>query len=98
MNTSAPATASASVPRSFLRLVTLAISACAAVSHSSPSATSPFLSAITTSAAPLSKSSLQIAIPALPAPQMTILTFAISLPHSLSALNSAAVTTIAVPC
>ena len=59
---------------------------------------SDILSAITIFFAPLSKSSLQIAIPALPAPQMTMRTSLSCFCASLSAFSSAAVTTIAVPC
>ncbi len=48
--------------------------------------------------APALSSSLSTAVPAAPAPAMTILTSARSLPTTRSALVSAASTTIAVPC
>ena len=60
--------------------------------------TTPSMSATTTSFAPAASSSLSTAVPAAPAPDSTIRTVARSLPTTLSALVSAATTTIAVPC
>jgi hypothetical protein len=56
------------------------------------------MSATTTSPAPAASSSLMIAVPAAPAPEMTILTSLICLPTTRRALSNAARTTIAVPC
>ena len=75
-----------------------AISFCAGFIHSSPGAGIPLRSTITTSPIPSSRRSLQIEIPADPAPLMTTLASENFLFTSLSALVSPADTMIAVPC
>ena len=75
-----------------------AISFCAGFIHSSPGARIPLRSTITTSPIPSSRRSLQIEIPADPAPLMTTLASENFLFTSLSALVSPADTMIAVPC
>ena len=98
MNTSAPASASTSEPVTLSSLVCSASQASSPVSPSRPRWTTPSMSATTTCAAPAASSSLMIAVPAAPAPDMTIRTSAIRLSTTRRALKSAASTTMAVPC
>ena len=63
-----------------------------------PRYTAPLMSQEITFRAPALSSSLSTAVPAAPAPAMTILTSDSSLPTTRSALVSAASTTMAVPC
>ena len=75
-----------------------AISFCAGFIHSSPGARIPLRSTMTTSPIPSSRRSLQMEIPADPAPLMTTFASENFFPTSLRALVSPADTTIAVPC
>ncbi|CAM5601192.1 hypothetical protein SCALM49S_08737 [Streptomyces californicus] len=58
----------------------------------------PWMSATTAFLTPAASSSLRMAVPAAPAPDMTTRTFSIGLSTTRSALVSAASTTMAVPC
>ena len=98
MNTSAPITAFFSDPVKPGWLVLCASQASSPVSPSRPRCTTPSMSATTTCWTPAASNSLMIAVPAAPAPDITILTFSMSLSTTRNALYNAASTTIAVPC
>ena len=98
MNTSLPLITSASVPASLFLFVTAAIACFAELSLGSPSTSAPWLSTRITSLAPNLWKSLQIEIPAEPAPLITMLISSHFFPTILSAFVRPAVQTIAVPC
>ena len=97
-NTSAPLTASASVPVMWPRLVTFAISSCAGLRRSSPSQTMPKRSTIVMSFTPRNIRNLVTAIAAAPQPLTTILISSTLRPVRRQALSSAAPQQTAVPC
>ena len=74
------------------------ISSCPALSSSSPSQMMPLMSHMTILPKPMEMSSLPMAMPAAPAPLMTIFICPICLPVTRMALSRAAATTMAVPC
>ena len=98
MKASAPLRASARVPCSCARLEMWEISSWPGLSPGSPAQMTPLMSHITTLPKPIRMSSFPMAMPAAPAPLMTILTLPISFPVTLMALSRAAATTMAVPC
>ena len=98
MKTSAPVSASASVPCSPRGLVLFAMSAWAGFIQSSPGASRPRLSLITMSRAPSASSRRAIEMPAAPAPEKTMRTSSSRLPTRRRALVRPAATMIAVPC
>ena len=102
MKTSEPTTASLSVPLTWRGLVCAATQASSLSGRSAMSGRSevatPLRSQTTMSVAPASVSSLRMAVPAAPAPAITIRTSAICLPTTLRALVNAATVTMAVPC
>ncbi len=103
MKTSAPRTACRSVPVRFSGLVLSAIqhsaeSGAASTRSSRPAWTTPWMSATTAFFTPAASSSLRMAVPAAPAPDITTRMVSIDLPVTRSALVSAARTTMAVPC
>ena len=97
-NTSASFTASASVPLTPRGFVFAASAVCAELNTSPSSVSTPALSHTTMSPAPAASRNSAIAIPALPAPLITIRAVESSFPTTLSAFSSAAASTIAVPC
>ena len=98
MNTSAPATACFSDPVTPSSLVCSASQASSPTRPARPWWTTPSMSATTTCCAPAASSSLMIAVPAAPAPDMTIRTSSILFSTTRRALYRAARTTMAVPC
>ena len=103
MKTSAPTTASLRVPVTPSGLVLSAIqrsgeSGSASTRSVRPACTTPWMSATTACRTPAAISSLRMAVPAAPAPDITTRTSSIFLPTTRSALVSAASTTMAVPC
>ena len=101
-NTSAPASAPRRVPVTPRGLVLVATRLRADVGSPAtsgrPGSTTPSLSHTTTSRAPACSSRVRIAVPAAPAPDITMRTSGSFLPTTRRALVSAARTTMAVPC
>ena len=98
MKISLPFITSARLPRSLFLFVTSAISACAGFIKVSPGQSAPLEETRTTFPIPKRCISLQMEIPAAPAPLMTALQSSHFRPVSLNALISPAHTTTAVPC
>ena len=98
MNASAPFNASASLPCSCAKLLTWEISSCPAFKPSSPSQMMPLMSHMITLPKPMLMRCLPIAMPAAPAPLMTMRILPISFLVTFMALIRAAATTMAVPC
>ncbi len=98
MNTSAPTMASCSVPVRPSALVCSATQRRLSSRLSRPVCTTPSMSTAITSAGFFCSSSRMMAEPAAPVPHTTIRQSCIFLPTTRSALRSAAITTMAVPC
>ena len=98
INASAPFKASASLPCSWFKLLIWEISSWPGFKPSSPSQMIPLISHMITLPKPMLIRCLPIAIPAAPAPLMTIFNLPISFFVTFTAFNNAAATTIAVPC
>ena len=98
MNRSAPSMTSARLPFRMARLVTFAMAVLAPFRPSRPSQMAPCRSQRVISRTPAFISSLQMEMPAAPAPLMTVCTCGSSSPRHLAPLMRAASTTTAVPC